>query len=389
MSLDREALVERLRQIPYPGFKRDIVSAGAVGEVSFADGVAEVTLELATAPPEVARRIESAVREALAGVEGISEIRLRARGRGGGAPSLNVVPPAGDQSGVAAAGAVDERLIPGVRHVVAVASGKGGVGKSTVAVNLACAAAAAGLRVGLLDADIYGPSIPLLFGAEGEKPEFDAEQQRIEPFERHGVRFMSLGFMVAPGEAVIWRGPMVMKALDQLLRQVRWGELDLLIVDMPPGTGDAQLTMSQRVRLSGAVIVTTPQDLALADVERGIAMFRKVGVDVLGLIENMSYFVCPNCDERHEPFGHGGGRKKARSLRVPVLGELPLVAELRDAADRGTPAVVLQPDSEVARVFHEIAGRVGEALDLEGGSPSSEGGLFERFRGLWPGPGAS
>ncbi|HKQ62642.1 MAG TPA: Mrp/NBP35 family ATP-binding protein, partial [Candidatus Polarisedimenticolaceae bacterium] len=260
-----------------------------------------------------------------------------------------------------AAPAADE-LLPGVRHVVAVASGKGGVGKSTVAVNLAVALARRGLRVGLLDADIYGPSVPLLVGLQGERPEFDPETRRLLPFECHGLRCMSLGWLVDPDSAVIWRGPMVMKAIDQLLRDVDWGELDVLVVDLPPGTGDAQLTLSQKVRLAGAVIVTTPQDVALADAIKGVAMFRKVGVPVLGLIENMSYFLCPHCGERTEIFSHGGGRRQAERLDVPFLGEIPLDPAICRGSDAGLPVAAGREDSPQAAAFLRTAAAVVEAL---------------------------
>jgi ATP-binding protein involved in chromosome partitioning len=259
---------------------------------------------------------------------------------------------------------------------VAVASGKGGVGKSTVAVNLGVALAQGGWRVGLLDADIYGPSIPLMMGVD-EQPRLDDEGVRIVPFERHGLRFMSLGFLVDKRSAVIWRGPMVMKAVDQLLRDVAWGDLDILVVDMPPGTGDAQLTLSQRVRLAGAVIVTTPQDVALADAVKGVAMFRKVGVPVLGIVENMSFFSCPHCGERTDIFGHGGGRAEAGRSGVPFLGEIPLHLSIRDSGDTGQPIVASAPDSDPATRFRGIAARVRESLTSE---PDDAGGWFARLR---------
>src|SRR5262249_15038745 len=236
-----------------------------------------------------------------------------------------------------------------------------GVGKSTVAVNLAVALARRGARVGLLDADIYGPSIPLMMGTDAP-PEIDPDGRGIVPFTRFGVRFMSLGFLLPKDTAVIWRGPMVMKAIEQLLRDVAWGELDVLVVDMPPGTGDAQLTLSQKVRLSGAVIVTTPQDVALADAIKGVAMFRKVDVPVLGIVENMSYFACPHCGGRSDIFGHGGGRREAERLGVPFLGEVPLDAAIREGGDRGRPVVAEAPDSPLAQAFLDVAVRVESAL---------------------------
>jgi len=252
--------------------------------------------------------------------------------------------------------------LPGIEHTIAVASGKGGVGKSTVAVNLAVALATRGTRVGLLDADIYGPSIPLMMGVD-EQPAVDPAGPWIVPFERHGVRFMSLGFLVDRREAVIWRGPMVMKALGHLLEEVAWGELDVLVVDMPPGTGDTQLTLSQKVQLSGAVIVTTPQDVALADAIKGVAMFRKVDVPVLGIVENMSYFACPHCGEHTDIFGHGGGRAEAEKMSVPFLGEIALDPAIRDSGDTGTPVTAGDPDSPRATAFREIAARVADSLE--------------------------
>jgi ATP-binding protein involved in chromosome partitioning len=248
--------------------------------------------------------------------------------------------------------------VPDVRHILAVASGKGGVGKSTVAVNLAVSMAQRGSRVGLLDADIYGPSVPIMFGAKKLRPEIDGETERLVPLERFGVRFMSLGSLVDPEAAVVWRGPMVMKAVEQLLRDVEWGELDILLVDMPPGTGDAQLTLSQKVQLSGALIVTTPQDVALADAIKGVAMFRKVDVPVIGIVENMSYFQCPHCSGRTDIFGHGGGRAEAERLAVPFLGEVPLETEVRDSGDLGEPLCAGSGSSPARSAFAKIADRV-------------------------------
>ena len=269
---------------------------------------------------------------------------------------------------------LDAELLPGVRHTIAVASGKGGVGKSTVAVNLAVGLAQRGARVGLLDADIYGPSIPLMMGVD-ERPTIDPTGRSIVPFDRFGVRFMSLGFLVDKDAAVIWRGPMVMKAIEQLLRDVAWGDLDILVVDMPPGTGDAQLTISQKVRLSGAVIVTTPQDVALADAIKGVTMFRKVGVPILGIVENMSFFHCPQCGSRTDVFGHGGGRREAARLDAPFLGEIPLDAAIREGGDAGRPVVTLDPASPLSAAFLSLADRVLGALGAgEGEAPDVAGG---------------
>ena len=245
--------------------------------------------------------------------------------------------------------------VPGVKKIVAVASGKGGVGKSTTAVNLALAFAANGLSVGILDADIYGPSMPRLLALTGRPEPVDG--RTLRPLEGYGVKVMSMGFMVEDDTPMIWRGPMVMSALTQMLREVAWGELDILVVDMPPGTGDAQLTMAQQVPLAGAIIVSTPQDLALIDARKGLNMFRRVDVPVLGIVENMSYFTCPKCGERSEIFGHGGARDEAEKLGVEFLGEVPLEMEVRRRSDAGQPIVVSDPDSEHARIYREIAER--------------------------------
>ncbi|MBE9606190.1 Mrp/NBP35 family ATP-binding protein [Acetobacteraceae bacterium H6797] len=246
-------------------------------------------------------------------------------------------------------------LLPSIGAIIAVASGKGGVGKSTTAVNLAAAMAASGLRTGLLDADVHGPSLPRMLGSD-EKPA--SAGGRILPIERWGLKAMSIGFMIDQETPVVWRGPMVMGALEQMLSQVEWGTLDVLVVDMPPGTGDAQLTMSQRVPLRGAVIVSTPQDIALIDARRGIRMFEKVNVPILGLIENMSYFCCPNCNHRSDIFGHGGAKAEAERLGAEFLGELPLKLAIRETADAGTPIVLAQPESEEAAAYRRIATRV-------------------------------
>ena len=251
--------------------------------------------------------------------------------------------------------------LPGVRHIVAVASGKGGVGKSTTAANFALALAAIGLKVGLLDADIYGPSVPKLFGLVGVQPE--ARDQKLVPIEVAGIRVMSIGFLVDEDAPMIWRGPMVMSAVTQLLRDVAWGELDVLVVDMPPGTGDTQLTLAQQVPLAGAVIVSTPQDLALIDARRGVAMFQKVDVPILGVVENMSYFVCPNCGTRHDIFAHGGARAEAEKLGVPFLGEVPLTMAIREGSDGGRPIVVAEPDGVHAKIYRDIATKVRDSLD--------------------------
>ena len=254
--------------------------------------------------------------------------------------------------------------VAGVRDIIAVASGKGGVGKSTVAANLAVAFAAKGLRVGLLDADIYGPSVPRLFGISSQKP-VQMERQ-LKPLTAHGIKVMSMGFLVDEATPMIWRGPMVQSALMQLLRDVAWndgGDLDVLVIDMPPGTGDAQLTLAQKVKLAGAVIVSTPQDIALIDARKGLEMFHKVSVPVLGIVENMSYYCCPACGHRADIFGHGGARAEAAALGVPFLGEVPLHADIRKLSDEGAPIVATSPDSHQAEAFRAIADQVVNKIE--------------------------
>ena len=253
-----------------------------------------------------------------------------------------------------------ESILPGVRNVVAVASAKGGVGKSTVCMNLAIGMARRGLRVGLLDADIYGPSVQLMVGVR-RQPEL-TDGDRLVPIEAHGVRMMSMGFLADESTPVVWRGPLLAQAVQQFLRQVEWGDLDILLIDMPPGTGDIALTLSQVIALSGALIVTTPQDVALEDVERGVAMFEKVEVDVLGLVENMSYYVCPHCEERHEIFGSGGGRALAAAVGTEFLGELPLDGSIRRGGDEGLPLVAAAPESALAARFNGIIDKLAGAL---------------------------
>ncbi len=256
-----------------------------------------------------------------------------------------------------------------MKNIIAVASGKGGVGKSTTSCNLALGLAALGLKVGMLDADIYGPSQPKLFGLSG-KPRVN-EQRKLEPMERYGVKVMSMGFLVDETTAMIWRGPMVMSALTQMLREVNWGELDVLIVDMPPGTGDAQLTMAQQTPLAGAVIVSTPQDLALLDARRGVAMFEKVNVPVIGIVENMANFCCPNCGHVSPIFGHGGARAEAERTGVPFLGEIPLHMDIRQTSDEGRPVVATDPDGAHAKAYRAVAARVWERLQGGGGAKAA------------------
>ena len=368
--IDKERVLNVLRQVTEPESGRDVVSAGLIqglvvkgGKVGFA---LEVSPDRAGAMEAVRIECETEILK-LTGVDKVTGVLTAERSAGAAEPAQ----PAPKQSTTRKAPPQHGRPappkpvpLPGVRQIVAVASGKGGVGKSTTAVNLAVALGRQGLRVGLLDADIYGPSVPKLLGLEGQKPTLD-DDKKIIPMQAHGIVAMSIGFLIEGDQAMIWRGPMVMGALQQLMDDVAWakfGPLDVLIVDMPPGTGDAQLTLAQRVPVSGAVIVSTPQDLALLDVRKGINMFERVGAPILGVIENMSHFICPHCGERAEVFGHGGARETAEKLGVPFLGEVPLHLRLRETSDAGTPITVADPESDHARIYMDIAGKVAESL---------------------------
>lgn len=341
MSNDLEARIwDALKTVRYPGMGRDIVSFGFVRTLKLDGAIATVELEMSTHNPEAAESVRQAAQDAVAAVEGVTAAEV----------TLAIAKPAA--SAAQQAVARDAQLLPEVEHVVAVASGKGGVGKSTVSANLAVRLAQLGSRVGLLDADIYGPSVPTMFGIHG-RPE--VEDQAIRPFEKYGIRLMSLGFMMDVDTPVIWRGPMVMKALEQLLGQVTWGALDYLIVDLPPGTGDAQLTLTQKVPLSASVIVTTPQDVSLIDARKGLAMFRKVNVPVAGIIENMSGFACPHCGETTHIFKHGGGQRTAEVVGCPFLGNIPLDPAIAEGGDAGEPIVVRQPEGPHADAFRRVA----------------------------------
>jgi len=347
-SLTETLVIDTLKSVDSGTAGLDIVARGWVKSVHIKDGrvtfALEVPASLGPTLEPVRRAAESAVGQ-LAGVTAVTAV-LTAEAR----------------SAPAAPGhAPRERLaLPTVKHIVAVASGKGGVGKSTTAVNLAVALGRLGKKVALFDADIYGPSVPRLTGLAGQKPMSDGS--RVTPLEAHGIKVMSIGFMMAEDTPVVWRGPMVMGALEQMLRDVDWGDLDVMVVDMPPGTGDTQLTMSQRVPLAGAVIVSTPQDIALIDARKGLGMFRKVEVPILGLIENMSYYICPNCNHRDEIFSHGGAHRTADQLGVDFLGEIPLDIKIRMTSDAGTPVAVSEPDGPHAAAYIEIARRLWEKL---------------------------
>jgi ATP-binding protein involved in chromosome partitioning len=346
MPVTEEQVREALKQVKYPGFSRDIVSFGLVKEIRIDDGVVTVQMALATNEPAIPQAIKTESEAALGRVNGVRSARIL----------IDIhAPPAG--AGAAGVGAT---RIEGIRHVIAVASGKGGVGKSTVAANLAVALEKTEARVGLCDCDIYGPSISLMFGSR-DRP-MATEENRIVPIEQYGLKLMSMGFLLDDASPAILRGPMVTRYTQQFLRQVEWGELDYLVLDLPPGTGDIQLTIVQTVALAGAIIVTTPQEVALIDARKAATMFDKVNVHVLGLIENMSYFVCPGDGKRYDIFGSGGGEREAKRIRVPLLGQIPIDIPTRESGDRGMPITAEDSASPVGAEFMKIAAYLRERL---------------------------
>jgi ATP-binding protein involved in chromosome partitioning len=371
-EIGESAVRSVLEAVIDPETGKNVVAQGMVSAIATRGGHVAITLEVDPARGVALEPLRQACEQAVRAMPGVLSATavMTAERAASAAPRPPGPSPRPQQhahaphQGPQGGGRID---VPGVKHIIAVASGKGGVGKSTTAVNLALGLAANGVSTGLLDADIYGPSMPRMLGVT-EKPE-SLDGKQLKPIERYGLRTMSIGYIVNEDTPMIWRGPMVSSALEQMLRDVRWGELDVLVVDMPPGTGDAQLTLAQRVALSGAVIVSTPQDIALVDARKGLSMFRKVAVPVLGIVENMSYFVCPKCGERSEIFGHGGARQEADKLGVPFLGEIPLHLDIRTTSDSGHPIVVAQPDSAHARVYKAIAGRVWKQLSANQRGP--------------------
>ena len=336
-----------LAAVKYPGYSRDIISFGLVKEISAANGAVSVTMQLTSPNLEAAQQIKAESERVLKVLPGVNHVHVEVRQPAAGQPAGGANPFA------------NQNKISGVKRVLAIASGKGGVGKSTCSANLACALTQLGARVGLLDCDIYGPSIPLMMGVH-EKPTVN-EAERLMPPSNHGVKVMSIGLLVTDDQPVVWRGPMITKTIQQFLLAVEWGELDFLLVDLPPGTGDAQLSLCQTVPLDGGVIITTPQEASLGVVRKGIAMFRKVNVPILGIVENMSYFTTPN-GERIEIFGHGGGREEAARQNVPFLGEVPIFTEIREGGDRGMPIVVSTPNHAAGQAFMQIAETVRKNL---------------------------
>ncbi|OQY27796.1 MAG: hypothetical protein B6244_09390 [Candidatus Cloacimonetes bacterium 4572_55] len=341
-QVTRKDVLEKLSNVKYPGYSRDIISLGVVKSIKISDGYVAFRLELTTENSTIPEKIIAESRSILLSIEGVKDV------------AIEIVKPKGKQHNFKPPEI--KNYLPDVKCKIAVASGKGGVGKSTVAVNLALGLARTGAKVGLYDVDIYGPSMPIMLGIE-EPPFTDGE--KVYPHEKYGIQLMSIGFLVDKSQALIWRGPMVMKAVEQLLSDVAWEEdLDFLVFDLPPGTGDAHLSLSQLTNLSGAVIVTTPQTVALADAIKSVNMFKKVNVPIYGIVENMSYFLCPHCQEKSYIFDHGGAEKAAKQMDVPFLGEIPIHTSIRESCDKGIPIVSANPESPEALSFVEIAKKI-------------------------------
>lgn len=374
-ELTKEKIIEALKGLTLDDGK-SIVDQGLVSEIVIANGKVYFALEAGAGDPETLEPLRQRAEAVVGALEGVRSVGVTVTAErkggagerpGGPAPGANGAPANGHGPEAGGGGGRGGNQISGVRHVIAVASGKGGVGKSTTSVNLALGLKSLGLNVGILDADVYGPSMPRLLGIFDEPR--TGPNGEIMALEAYGIKVMSMGFMVAEGTPVVWRGPMVMQALSQMMMKVNWAPLDVLIIDMPPGTGDVQLTIAQQTPLSGAVIVSTPQDLALIDARKGINMFGQVNVPILGIVENMSYFLCPSCGERAELFGHGGAREEARKLGTNFLGEVPLQMAIRETSDQGRPIVASAPDSPEAAVYVEIAKNLKDKILTEGHVP--------------------
>jgi ATP-binding protein involved in chromosome partitioning len=349
--MTEDQIRQTLSAVKYPGFTRDIVSFGLVKNIKIEGKDVMVQMALTTADARVPQQIKSESERVLAVVPGIGNVTVR----------VDIHAPAGTPGQAGTQAALSQTQIEGVKHVVAVASGKGGVGKSTVATNLAVALLESGASVGLCDCDLYGPSVALMFGTS-ERP-YATDDNRILPIEKYGLKLMSMGFLLDDASPAILRGPMVTKYTQQFLRQVDWGDLDYLVLDLPPGTGDIQLTIVQTISLSGAIVVTTPQEVALIDARKASSMFHKVNVPVLGLVENMSYFQCPSDNQRYDIFGSGGGAREAERLKVPLLGQIPIDIPTRESGDRGCPVVLAEPKSTVSEAFRQVASRVRELVE--------------------------
>jgi len=348
-AVNKETVLEALKKVQDPEIHRDIISLGMVKNLEVTNGKVAFTVELTTPACPLKETIDNDCRKALAGVPGVKNVEISFGAQVRGSKS----------------GAGQTDLLPTVKNVVLVASGKGGVGKSTVAANLAVALKMHGAATGLLDADIYGPSVPILMGVKEEPRKVAVNGGfKLEPPVAHGLPVMSIGFFLEPDQAVIWRGPMLSKALHQLMGDVYWGDLDYLVVDMPPGTGDVQITFSQQLKVSGAVLVATPQVVALADVIRAKSMFEKVMIPIVGLVENMSYFICDGCNKKHEIFSRGGAQRAAERFKIPFLGEVPIVSSVREWGDKGVPILIQEPKSEISKIFMEIAAKLAGQLSV-------------------------
>jgi ATP-binding protein involved in chromosome partitioning len=350
--ITESAVLDALRAVKDPELGKDIVTLGLVRELHIHDSEVSFTLAFTNQPPASKVALHSGATRAVSQIPGAGRVQVKMGSAAAARPAQPGAPAAGGE------------FIPEVKHTLAVSSGKGGVGKSTIAVNLALALKQSGAQVGLVDVDVYGPDVPLMMGARGRPGMFD---NKIIPVEAHGIKIMSIGLLVAEREALVWRGPMIHSAVQQFLRDVMWGPLDYLVFDMPPGTGDAQLSLSQVVPLTGVVMVTTPQDVALLDVRKALAMFLKLNVPILGLVENMSYFVAPDTGKRYAIFGEGGGARVAQEFGVPLLGQIPLEMETRKGGDAGVPIVVGQPASAQAKAFREVAAAVMARVDAVSG----------------------
>jgi len=369
-EITKQQVLDALTQVKGPDLEGDVVSREMVTEVVITGGNIMFGLLIDPAKAKELEPMRQAAERAVSEIDGVDKVMValtaeKAPSAGNGAKAP-VTRGSKTQGAAPASGA-----IAGVKHLVAIASGKGGVGKSTTAINVALGLVALGLKVGILDADVYGPSLPRLVGHKTLPQQDPLSDGKLQATQAYGLKVMSMGFLVEEDTPMIWRGPMVQSALQQMLNDVEWGELDIMIIDMPPGTGDAQLSMAQQTPLAGAVIVSTPQDLSLIDARKGLNMFLKVSVPVLGIIENMSYFICDSCDKRHEIFGHGGARAEAEKLDLPFLGEIPLDITVRERSDSGEPIVASDPDSMHASIYKDIARKIWQAVDGTSAAPSA------------------
>ena len=377
MTVTKEHILEQLSRVKGPDLEGDIVSLGLISDIFIGE---EKVIFSITVPAERAQELEplrQAAEQVVRDIDGVKDVLVALTAEKEASQSLETAPPkpAMQKSAAKPQSPPQQRPtasaqqpsqpqgIPGIKHIIAVASGKGGVGKSTTSVNLALGLQDLGLKVGILDADIYGPSMPRLLGIKGKPKPVDTDGKILQPMDGFGLKVMSIGFLVDEETPMIWRGPMVISALNQMMKEVAWGELDVLVVDMPPGTGDAQLTMAQQVPLAGAVIVSTPQDLALIDARKGLNMFKKTSVPILGIVENMSYHMCPKCGHRTDIFGHGGAEKEATKLGVRFLGAVPLHITIREKSDAGEPVVVSEPDGVHAKLYKRMADTIWQRLD--------------------------